>query len=294
MEEQTPMEKRLKGYKTVVTVLGVLLLAMTITLMLTTRKNRDAKSILTEQRDTLANRLSGMIDGFDLLQTENDTINAQLTVERGRADSLLDRLRQERNWNAAKIRQYESQLGTLRLVMQGYVRQIDSLNTLAANLQRDNIAIRREVNTERMRADMAEERAQELDVKVQRGAVILASNIRLRALNNRDSEVSRAGRAARLSTDLVLVANELAEPGERTVYVRIVGPDGYVLANESNATIEIDGERITYSASRPVDYDNKNLDVNVYYNGGGIVAGKYAVTVYLDGRLAGSNEIVLR
>ena len=288
------MEKRLKGYKTVVVVLGVVLAALTVSYVLQTGKYRDARSILTGQRDTLANRLSGMIDDFDLLQTENDTINAQLTTERGRADSLLDRLRQERNWNAAKIRDYERELGSLRLVMQSYVRQVDSLNTLAANLQRDNIAIRREANTERQRADMAEERAQELDVKVQRGAVILASNIRLRALNNRNNEVSRASRATGLGTDLVLVANELAEPGERTVYVRIVGPDGYVLPNESNATIEIDGEPITYSASRPVDYDNKNLDVSVYYNGSGFVAGKYTVTVYVDGRLAGSNEIILR
>lgn len=295
MEEQNnPMEKRLKGYKTVVIVLGVVLAALTASYVLQIGNLKESRSILTGQRDTLMNRLSVMMGDFDELQTENDTINANLEVERLKADSLMDRLRQERNWNAAKIRQYEGELGSLRLIMQGYVRQIDSLNTLAQSLQRENVEYRRQASTLQLRAETAEERAQELDVKVRQGSMILARNIQLLALNNRDNEVTRANRASRLRTDLVLTANELAQPGPREVFVRIVGPDGYVLANTSNATIEVDGERITYSASRQVDYDNQDLAVNVFYNGGGIVAGKYAVSVYMDGRLIGSNEIILR
>jgi hypothetical protein len=165
---------------------------------------------------------------------------------------------------------------------------------LANKLANENVEYRRQVNTERRRADMAEEMVQELDVKVRRGSLILARNIMLVALNNNNKEVTRANRAARLRTDFVLTANELAQPGERTVYVRIIGPDGYVLANSSNATFEADGERMTYSASRTIDYQNQDLDVYVYYNGGGIAAGKHSVSVYLDGQLIGSNEIILK
>ena len=44
----------------------------------------------------------------------------------------------------------------------------------------------------------------------------------------------------------MLVGNELAEPGERTVYVQIIGPDGYVLANASNALFDFEGDKITF------------------------------------------------
>jgi hypothetical protein len=294
MEELSPMEKRLKGYKTIIIIQWVLLIVMAICIFSLARTKRESELILTEQRDTLVSRLSVMMDDFDGLQSENDTINAHLEVERLRADSLMDRLRQERNWNAAKIRQYEGELGSLRLIMQGYVRQIDSLNTLAQSLQRENVEYRRQASTLQLRAETAEERAEELDIKVRQGAMILARDIQLLALNNNDREVTRASRAARLRTDLVLTANELAEPGSRDIYVRIIAPDGYVLANASNETIEVDGERITYSASRQVDYQNQDLAVNVFYNGGGIVAGKYAVSIYMDGRLIGSNEILLK
>jgi hypothetical protein len=278
----------------IVIVLAVLLAASTVFNISRTKKDKDTKAILTEQRDTLMSQLSTLIGDFDQLQTENDTINANLVIERQRADSLMQRMQQERNWNAARVRDLQKELGSLRLVMQGYVRQIDSLNTLATTLANENVQIRREINTERLRADMAEERAEELDVKVRKGAVILARGIRLVALNNNDREMTRASRSTRLRTDFTLTANELAQPGARDVFVRIIGPDGYVMADATGTTFEADGERMSYSAKRPIDYQNTDLPVNVFYDGGGIVAGKYSVTVYLDGQAIGSNEIILK
>jgi hypothetical protein len=294
MEEQNQTEKQLKGYKVIVIVLAVVLAALTFFYVSQIGTLKDSRAIVTEQRDTLMSQLSTMIVDFDQLQTENDTINASLQIERHRADSLMQRMQQERNWNAARVRDLQRELGSLRLVMQGYVRQIDSLNTLATTLANENVQIRREINTERLRADMAEERADELDVKVRRGAVIIARGIRLLALNNNDREMTRASRSSRLRTDFTLTANELAQPGTRDVYVRIIGPDGYVMADAANSTFEADGERMSYSAMRTVDYQNADLPVSVYYNGGGIVAGTYAVTVYLDGQVIGSNEIILK
>ncbi len=65
--------------------------------------------------------------------------------------------------------------------------------------------------------------------------------------------------------------------------------------NASAATFEFEGERLTYTASRDVDYQNEDLAVGVYYNdGAGFTAGTYRVEVYADGRLAGQSDIVLR
>lgn len=142
---------------------------------------------------------------------------------------------------------------------------------------------------------MAEEKASELSTKVRQGAVIRARDIRLVALNARDKEVSRVKNAARLRVDFTLAANDLAEPGERTIYVRITSPDGYVQSNAAAATFEFEGERLTYTASRDVDYKNEDLGVGIFYNdGSGFTAGTYRVEIYVDGRLAGQNDIVLR
>jgi hypothetical protein len=72
-----------------------------------------------------------------------------------------------------------------------------------------------------------------------------------------------------LKVDFVLSANELANPGERTVYIRITSPDGYLLTTDA-ATFDFEGSPTIYTASREVDYQNDDLDVGLYYNGDGI------------------------
>ena len=57
---------------------------------------------------------------------------------------------------------------------------------------------------------------------------------------------------------------------------------------------EFEGEKITYSATRNVDYQNQDLPVSVFYNGSGIVSGKYQVSMYIDGILVGTAETILK
>ncbi len=291
MEEQNQSVKTLKGYKIIIVILAIVLLALAF---LHFRQVGTMQDQFDVERDTLVSRLGVMRDGLNSLQTENDTINQYLTVERHKADSLMDRLVKERSLNIGKIRAYERELGTLRTAMTGFVRTIDSLDRVNQTLASENVQYRREASTLRLRAETAEERATELDTKVRKGAMILARNISLKAISNSDAEVTRATRATRLRADFVLTANELATPGNREVYIRITGPDGYLLASSSNNVFESEGERLTYSASRPVDYENRDLNVSIYYNGGGITSGTYKVAVYMDGRQVGASEVILK
>ena len=57
---------------------------------------------------------------------------------------------------------------------------------------------------------------------------------------------------------------------------------------------DFEGDKITFSAARQVDYQNNDLSVSLFYNGSGITSGKYRVKIYTDGNLIGSNEIILR
>ena len=45
---------------------------------------------------------------------------------------------------------------------------------------------------------------------------------------------------------------------------------------------------------REVDYDCSDLGVGIYVDGNGFTAGTYRVEIYVDGRLAGTNEIALK
>lgn len=289
------LHKTLKGYRIIIIALVAVLGLLTFQHF---RVTSDIKEQFRIERDTLNSQISGLITEIDSINLRNDLVSnelrAHIAVERNKADSLMARLKKERNINRDKLRQYEKELGTLRTIMRRYVHQIDSLNTLNRRLADENITIRQKVASETSRANIAEERAQEMANKIKLGSIVKARGVTLGAYNTGGSNVTRASRASKFRTDLTLTANELTIPGKRNIYVRITGPDGMVLSGGADCIMEFEGDMISYSAEREVDYDNKDLDVSIFFNYMDIVSGLYKAEVYMDGYLIGETELALR
>ena len=289
-DSQPAGAQSIRGYRIVIGILSVILVAISLLYFSIHREQMRDNALLAADRDSIQAGLNNLIMDYDSLRYQNDSIAESLT----KANELVEQLKQERRWNYNKMRQYEKELGSLRTVMRGYIRQIDSLNTLNKKLITENVSYRKEITSANLRADMAEERQAELENKVKAGAVVRARDIRLMALNDKGRDVTRIKNAARLRVDFVLAANELATPGNKAVYARITSPDGYVLTTEAMPTFEFEGSAITYSAMREVDYQNADLEVGIYFNSTGFAPGTYKVELYMEGRMIGSNDIVMR
>ena len=297
-DEPTPesdLQKTLKGYRIIIIALVAVLGLLTFQHF---RVTSDIKEQFRIERDTLNSQISGLITEIDHINLRNDSVSnelrAHIAIERDKADSLMTRLKKERNIDREKLRQYEKELGTLRTIMRRYVHQIDSLNTLNKRLADENVTIRQKVASETSRANIAEERAQEMANKIKLGSIVKARAITLGAYNTGGTNVTRASRASKFRTDLTLTANELTIPGKRNIYVRIVGPDGAVLSGGADCIMEFEGDVISYSAEREVDYDNKDLDVSIFFNYLDIIPGLYKAEIYMDGYLIGESELALR
>ncbi|MEF9950439.1 MAG: hypothetical protein RR980_04415 [Mucinivorans sp.] len=282
------------GLKIAIIILLIVLAAVSVLYWQSVRRDAAEVAAMEVDMDTITAQYSRLMGEMDGMKFDNDTLNVNLEAQRHKADSLMTKLKRERSINYSKIKRYERELGTLRSTLQGFVRTIDSLNQLNHRLVGENVKFRKEISTLRTTTEAARETASELNNKIKRGSVIRARDITLRAVNRRDKDVTKARQADRLITTLVLAANDLAVPGERTVYVRIISPDGYDLSENQNSLFEFEGSRIPYSASRKVDYQCDDLSVSVYYNGTGLTAGQYTVMVYMDGHLIGSNVIILK
>ena len=289
-DEPAPRSNAVRGYRIVIALLSVILVAVSLLYFSIHRQQMRDNRLLSADRDSLQSDLTELIVEYDGLKERNDSISAGLD----RANEMIEKLKRERSWNYAKLKQYERELGTLRTAMHGYIKQIDSLNTLNKKLITENVSYRKEISSANLRADMAEERTAELENKVKVGAVILARDLRMEALNRRGKAVTRIKNAERLRVDFVLSANQLATPGNKAVYLRITSPDGYVLTTEAMPTFEFEGELLTYSAMREVDYQNEDLEVGIYYNSSGFTAGAYRIELYMEGRRIGSTEIAMR
>ncbi|MBO7199335.1 MAG: hypothetical protein J6V26_04825 [Alistipes sp.] len=246
-----------------------------------------ARRIFEDENAMLQRNAEDLVTELESLKDQNDT----MMVKYHEAVVMLEQLQREKTYNYEQLAKYKKEVATLRNVMKGYLRQIDSLNTINSNLQAQNIKYKKEITTAQLRADVAEEKADELNTKVRIGSVIQASGIRMTALNGKSKEVKRIKMAERLRVDFDLTANELAEPGEKSIYIRIMGPDGYLLASSDVILFNFEGSEMRASAMRKVDYENESVPVSIFYDGAAFTKGTYAVEIYIDGRLSGTKEV---
>ena len=289
-EEQQVDNKAVRGYRIVIIILAVILVALSVVYFNMHRQQQAEYALLEEDRTKIQGDLDSLIVSFDDLQIQNDSITANLEE----ANKIMEQLKNERRLNYAKIRAYEKEVGTLKTVMQGYLRQIDSLNNINQKLTKENISYRKEISSAKLRAEMAEERAEELNNKVRVGSVIRARAINITPLNAKSKEITRVKGAARLRIECYLAGNELAEPGAKAIYVCVKSPEGYVLSRPDAATFEFEGEQKVFSNVREVEYKGDDLPVHIFVDGSGFTAGTYHVEIYTEGKLIGEADVALR
>lgn len=250
---------------------------------------------LTLEKEELTEQMIALQNDYATLSSDYDDINLQLDSSRLEVQMLIDKITQTEATNRTKIRQYERELGTLRSIMKNYITQIDSLNTLNKQLTADAAAARREAAESRRKQQELNKTVEELTGQVAAGSVIKARGIRIEAYNSTDKVTDRSSRVVRLLTTLSLVENDLAPKGPVRVYIRVKGPDGILLTNDTQRTFEVNGEPMICSASREVDYQGKEVELSIYLNDiTGYVKGIYTVEAYTEQTLLGSAELMLR
>ena len=250
---------------------------------------------LTLEKEELTEQMIALQNDYATLSSDYDEINLQLDSSRLEVQMLIEKITKTEATNRSKIRQYEKELGTLRSIMKSYIVQIDSLNTLNKKLTADAAAARREAAESKKRQQELSKEVESLSGQVAAGSVIKARGIRIEAYNASDKVTDRSSRVIRLLTTLSLVENDLAPKGPVRVYIRVKGPDGILLTNDTQRTFEVNGEPMICSASREVDYQGKEVEMSIYLNDiTGYIKGIYTVEAYTQQSLLGSAELMLR
>ena len=250
---------------------------------------------LTIEKEELTAQMIDLQNDYASLSSDYDTINSQLDSSREEVSQLIQRIKKTEATNRSKIRQYEKELGTLRSIMRNYIVQIDSLNTLNKKLTADAAAARREAAESRKKSEKLSKKIEDLTGQVAVGSVIKARGLKLEAFNSSDKKTDRSSRVKRMIATLSLVENDLAPKGPVRVYIRVKGPDGILLTNDSQRTFEVNGEPMICSASREVDYQGKEVELSIYLNDiTGYIKGIYTVEAYTEQTRLGSAELMLR
>jgi len=254
------------------------------------KESSEVHETLEVQKDSLAAELNLMVAEYDELKTDNDSMNIKLEAEQEKIKRLLGISAS----NAEKIRLYQKELNTLREVMRSYIVQIDSLNQKNIQLTAENLEVRsrlEEVETDRENLSQEKE---ELTGKVQMASVLSAKNILVSPLNKRSKERDDVDKIVKIRVCFTLRENPIVEAGTKDIYIRILRPDELVLTSSATSMFEYKEEQLVYSAKRQVEYENKDVDMCIYWdNNGDLIPGQYTVDLFAGGDLIGTTTFVL-
>jgi Tfp pilus assembly protein PilO len=252
--------------------------------------------IAAEAKQEVMDNLSQLKTDYGELRVSNDTLNAQLDLERKKIDALMERIKKTDATNKAKMRQYEKEIMNLKSLLTGYVHQIDSLNLLTKALREENVKVRSEISQSKKQVEELAQERTALKSMVEKGGELKTRDITAVALTSKNKIAARARQTEQMKICLTLVENSLAKRGIRSVYVRIKSPDGSLLTQSVTNLFDPvgGGSQLIYSAMREVDYNGEELEVCVFYKDADFMSGAFDIEVFLDGAFVGSTQLVLK
>lgn len=234
--------------------------------------------------------ISMQYEGFKF-SVQNDSLLFKLENEQTKVLRLQEELRMTKASNQTEIKRLKDELGTLRKILKSYIQQIDSLNRLNQELRAENQQITEQYQQTSRTLNQVSQEKKQLSEKVSLAAQLVTTNISVKAVNERGREQKRLSRSSQFAVSFVISRNITAEPGERTIYIRILAPNGNVLSKNAANTFPYENKNISYSIKRTIEYGGEETSVTMYWDiEEFLMAGTYKADIFADGNHIGSRS----
>lgn len=305
MEENTSNENRKKSG-----LLWILIALLAITNGVTfwmywQEKNKAANEIVVKEqviveRDNVKGELLQLQKDFSNLQTNDKALQADIEAKKAEIAQLLEDAEKHKG-DAYIISKLKKESETLRMIMRGYVRTIDSLGTLNKTLivEKDNVL--KELDSEKGKTTTLNKEKDDLKATIQKGSILSCSNIvakgvKFKSGGKKESETTKASRVEKIKISFTLGENKIARAGEKTVFIRVVTPDGKEMAKsyDDNYRFSFDKSSGYFAGKQSLNYANTEISGVAYCEGQGeLVPGNYIIEISCDGTIIGGTSLRL-
>lgn len=220
---------------------------------------------------------------------KNDSLVQQYNAARLKVEGLLKELNAEKasnSQNRTRIKQLEGEIASLKKIVRHYLEEIKRLGE-------ENEGLRKEIEQVQAKNQQLETTAatvqrdnQQLEQTVAKAKKLSVTGVSFNAYNKKGKVEKKVAKAKTLGTSFTINPNNTASAGKKSVYMRIISPDGVVLGG--GPSFSYDGQTLSSSAAREIEYDNGEQHVQIYWQvNTTLTPGDYTVELFCDGsRLA--------
>lgn len=252
-----------------------------------------------EQKNALRDDLDDLIDEHEMLKDENVELSDQLfskdSLINAYSNEIKNLLRSQADLNKARVK-----IKRLREISKKYVNALDSLYILNANLQLENDSVKKANRYISNKNRDLVKTNKNLSEKVSTASVLKLEDISIEGLyyraSGREVTTSRANKIQNFKICYTILENQIADKGEKELYVRILDGKGNVL-NVSNMIqeLELSDTTIQYTTKYTIDYQNTSInECQLWTRGNVLSSGTFTFEFLIDEIIIGIHQVKFR
>jgi outer membrane murein-binding lipoprotein Lpp len=244
-------------------------------------------------------QLGGQVDSLVSLKQQLEKDKAALRNASSAASVDISKYKQKiANYEAILV-QKDSDIAKLKEELGIVTAQNQELSSKVTGLEGEKATLQRTFEDS---VGQLSNKNRELAEKVTIASALKAEKIAVNAVSSkgkeRDGGAYRAKRIDKLKVDFDLAANPISPNGEREVYLRILDPEGAVMADMAtgSGTFVYSGRETVYTAKQTLNYSNEGSQGSIIYSRGGIPLkkGEHTIELYCQGFRIGSTTFKVR
>ncbi len=292
-------ENKKSNTNLIIIALAVLLLGALAYTFYTNTEHKKLTDQIEVEKLEIEQNLDSMIVRYEDAIAQKTSMSAELTIERDRIIALRDSIKDMKVINYSMLRRYKGEISKLEESNKKLFLLNESLTSsnqlLTTNLDSAKVVITRQI----AKNDTLLVQNLTLAKKVAIGSELKISTAKVLAMKERNNgklvETTRANNTDALRINLTIVKNEIAEPGDRQVYIQIADAQGKTLSPKGEFML-YDNTQISYSDLSIVNYMNEAIDLIslVEVNRDLMKAGVYTVNIYIENKFVGAIKFVLK
>lgn len=294
----------MKNNKILLSGLIVVILALIITIFYLINRTKEKEAEIAEvvemmnfEKEQVEREFQDMATEFDgyTSNIKNDSLFKLLEDQKVKMHQLLEELRVTKSTNARKIAELKKELASVRKLLVHYVNQIDTLNAENKVLKTENSEVKRRYNEASQTVEVLSKEKQSLNEVVTRAAKLEASGFSFTPLNSRNKKTTWFSQTANLQFNFTINKNITAQPGSKTIYLRITRPDGEVLAKSSSNTFQFENKKVVYSLKKDIEYNCEAYSDVLYWKVEEVLQpGNYRAEFFCEGNNIGNFSFVIK
>jgi hypothetical protein len=301
------LEKKPNTIKTIITAVVILMLLGSNIYLFKQLEEKNHQieasnkqtAVVTNQRDSINTELDRAEAELEQLREEIMGKDSLLNVKDQEIQQKIYQIRRlAASGDAAQLKKAKEEIEILKGQLTVFTSESEQLRKMNEELKSKNSELAMSLDEANAKRSQMERERDMLTGKVKLGSQMLAANIKVDAVSvkkNKEKVVTRAKSAQKFRICFTIMQNLIVDKGPRNVYIRVLGPDRTVMSSNVSNTFVYNDKPTVFSEKKNYNYDNKAINMCLYWDKTQDVLGKgeYAVELYDDLSILGRSTLTL-